>query len=125
MEEITLAGRVRELHALYEELKRLCVMYSRRTVENDPELEEKITSVRNAVIAECRRPVLPLNIDEINDAAIHGPRRFVQETAEMARIFVESGGKVIICRRSICAAMERVRVIEDIAAIEEFFSPWL
>ena len=125
MDEITLAGRVRAIHDLYEELKRLCIMHSRRSMEHDAELDEKIIFARNAIIAECSRPVLPLNIDEISEAALHGPRRFVQEVAEMAHIFVEAGGRVIICRTSICAAMERVRVIDDIAAIEEFFSEYM
>ena len=125
MENITLTGRVMELHALYEELKVLCINYACRSREEDPELDGKINAVRNTIIQECSRPVLPLNIDEISEAALHGPRRFVKEVAEMAHIFVEAGGRVIICRASICASMEKIRIIDDIHAIEEFFSTWI
>lgn len=125
MENFTLTGCSPDLRELFEQLKNACAASARCEESASDEHNRRIADLRGAIVGLCSRPIMPINQEDVGDAANLGAMRYIRELARMARDFVASGGRLVVYRHSLCASVEHLRIIDDIYGVEEFFSIWV
>ncbi len=116
-----------ELRELFSSMRKECAEYSRNSDESAcSQAAEKIDGFKGRIMDICRRPVFPLDWNDLHNAACHGGRRYASELVNMAREFMRQGGRVVLMRSTtLNSPPEVVREFSDENKLTEFASRWV
>ncbi len=79
---------------------------------------QEIERLRAKIIEMCSRPILPLDLVDLDEAAAHGSRRYAREVVNMAIDFIRSGGRVVLQRTTSLSSPPEV--VAEFARVEKF-----